>query len=129
VKEVREDDARGRHTTTRRRSTSSRTAASSWTRRDAPSSPSGTRRALGEVFSDIDALVPRCGFSNCSHNGEPGCALAAALADGSLASERLASWRSSSARRPPTSAGSTPLARAEDRRKWKAIGQVGDRST
>ena len=34
-----------------------------------------------------------CRFGDCRHDGEPGCAVAAALADGSLSPRRLASWR------------------------------------
>jgi ribosome biogenesis GTPase len=46
-----------------------------------------------EVFDDIAAATLECRFTNCAHQGEPGCALQAAVADGSLAAERVARWR------------------------------------
>jgi ribosome biogenesis GTPase len=123
VQEIREDDARGRHTTTRRQlhilrdgglvlDTPGMRELSLW---DA--------EGLGEVFTDIDALVARCRFSNCSHNGEPGCAIAAALADGSLAPDRHASWRKLERETAHHERRVDALARAEERRKWKAIGK------
>ena len=42
------------------------------------------------VFADVDGLAAQCRFRDCSHRGEPGCAVAAAIADGRLAPERLA---------------------------------------
>jgi ribosome biogenesis GTPase len=48
--------------------------------------------ALAETFGEIDALVGSCRFSDCSHAAEPGCALNAAVADGRVSAERLASW-------------------------------------
>ena len=47
-------------------------------------------RGLASVFSDIEALARGCRFADCSHAGEPGCAVAEALGDGRLAPERLA---------------------------------------
>lgn len=46
-----------------------------------------------EVFDDIMAATLECRFTNCTHEGEPGCAVRAAIADGSLAPERVARWR------------------------------------
>ncbi len=48
---------------------------------------------LDEVFSDIVALAGACRFADCSHGGEPGCAVAAAIEAGSLDAARLARWR------------------------------------
>ena len=48
--------------------------------------------ALAETFGEIDALLGSCRFSDCSHTTEPGCALNAAVADGRVSPERLASW-------------------------------------
>ena len=39
---------------------------------------------IEKTFSDIEALARSCRFSDCSHTSEPGCAVRAALADGSL---------------------------------------------
>jgi ribosome biogenesis GTPase / thiamine phosphate phosphatase len=48
---------------------------------------------LAEAFDDIAALAAQCRFSDCRHEGEPGCAVQAALADGRLAPERWRSYR------------------------------------
>jgi ribosome biogenesis GTPase len=48
---------------------------------------------LATAFDDVAAAAARCRFSDCAHETEPGCAVRAAIADGSLDPERLASWR------------------------------------
>jgi ribosome biogenesis GTPase len=52
-----------------------------------------TAGGLDRAFSDVLAVAARCRFGDCAHEGEPGCAVAAALADGSLPPRRLQSWR------------------------------------
>jgi len=47
-------------------------------------------QGLTTVFSDVDAIGARCRFADCRHEGEPGCAVAEALADGRVSPERLA---------------------------------------
>ena len=46
---------------------------------------------VGQTFGDIEELAARCRFRNCSHSGEPGCAVRAAIRSGELDSGR---WRS-----------------------------------
>jgi ribosome biogenesis GTPase / thiamine phosphate phosphatase len=48
---------------------------------------------LDRAFPDIDDLAATCRFGDCTHDGEPGCAVRVALDDGVLAPRRLASWR------------------------------------
>jgi ribosome biogenesis GTPase len=48
---------------------------------------------LEEAFADVVELETQCKFTDCRHEGEPGCAVAAALADGTLAPERWESYR------------------------------------
>lgn len=45
---------------------------------------------LETAFADIAELAVRCRFRDCSHQGEPGCAVAAAVADGRLPADRVA---------------------------------------
>ncbi|XVU27502.1 ribosome small subunit-dependent GTPase A [Actinoplanes sp. CA-054009] len=52
-----------------------------------------TAEGLARAFADIAELAARCRFGDCRHDAEPGCAVALAVADGSLAPRRLASWR------------------------------------
>ncbi|MEW6741309.1 MAG: ribosome small subunit-dependent GTPase A [Planctomycetota bacterium] len=91
VRAVRDDDGRGRHTTTRRELLE---LASGGLLIDTP----GMREyALWDgdlgAFGDIDELAERCRFRDCSHRQEPGCAVAAAVAEGSLPAGRLESYR------------------------------------
>jgi len=91
---VREDDQRGRHTTTSR--SMHRLAHGGWLV-DTP----GMRElqlvdvgeALDEVFSDIAELATQCRFADCSHEAEPGCAVQAAIEIGGLESDRLRRYR------------------------------------
>ena len=121
VKEIREDDARGRHTTTRRQlhilpdggmvlDTPGMRELALW-------DPDGVEQS----FPEIDELVMTCRFSNCQHNGEPGCAIAAALASGALDAGRYDSWQKLEREARHQLRRVDVLARAEERRKWKAI--------
>lgn len=47
---------------------------------------------LEEGFADVEAIAAACRFSDCAHDGEPGCAVAAALESGELAPERFRSY-------------------------------------
>jgi ribosome biogenesis GTPase len=49
--------------------------------------------ALGSTFPEVVALAAACRFGDCAHAGEPGCAVRAALRDGSLPAERHDAWR------------------------------------
>jgi ribosome biogenesis GTPase len=42
------------------------------------------------VFADVETHAAACRFRDCSHRGEPGCAVAEAVADGRLDPDRLA---------------------------------------
>ncbi|NTW38982.1 MAG: ribosome small subunit-dependent GTPase A, partial [Cellulomonadaceae bacterium] len=46
-----------------------------------------------ELFGDIDELAALCRFSDCGHAVEPGCAVRAAIEDGTLPARRLESYR------------------------------------
>lgn len=47
---------------------------------------------IGRAFADIEELARSCRFGDCSHTCEPGCAVRAAIADGSLDEGRLESY-------------------------------------
>ena len=48
---------------------------------------------MAEAFGDIKAVAESCRFSDCRHNREPGCAVTAAVAAGSLDANRVAGWK------------------------------------
>ncbi|MEU4216309.1 ribosome small subunit-dependent GTPase A [Actinoplanes sp. NPDC026623] len=52
-----------------------------------------TAEGLDRAFADIADLAAQCRFGDCHHDAEPGCAVAAALAAGTLPPRRLESWR------------------------------------
>jgi len=85
VKEIREDDSRGRHTTTHRQLFMLPNGAMVI---DTPGMRElglyDAEEGISAVFSDVEDLFASCRFSNCRHITEPGCAVLAAIADGSL---------------------------------------------
>lgn len=91
TREVREDDHRGRHTTTRRELILLPTGGVVL---DTP----GIRELqlwdadLEQTFGDVEEIARGCRFSDCAHDREPGCAIRAALADGTLPQERWTSY-------------------------------------
>jgi ribosome biogenesis GTPase len=52
-----------------------------------------TGAGLDRAFADMLDLAATCRFGDCRHDAEPGCAITAAIADGSLSPRRLESWR------------------------------------
>ena len=88
--EVREDDNRGRHTTTTR---SMFVMPGGWLLIDMP----GLREvqlwaapdSLDAGFQDIERIAQSCRFRDCTHSGEPGCA----IADSAIDPHRLDSYR------------------------------------
>lgn len=52
-----------------------------------------TEVGLDEAFADVIALTGSCRFPDCAHGSEPGCAVTAAVAAGTLDAERVESFR------------------------------------
>ena len=90
---IREDDQKGRHTTTHRALYS---LPSGGLIIDVPGMRelrvADVEEALGHVFEDIEHLSDRCQFSDCHHLSEPGCAVLAAIEGGQLDRRRLDSY-------------------------------------
>ena len=80
---------------------------------------------LAAAFGDIDELAGECRWRNCRHEADEGCAIRAALADGRLDRRSpFAAGRSSSARRPTTSAASTPSPATRSAGAGRQIGKA-----
>ncbi len=77
--------------------------------------------ALGSLFEDIEELALLCRFPDCAHVSEPGCAIKAALAAGSLDAGRLHSYRKLQRELRAIAARSDARVRQDERRKWKQI--------
>src|SRR5262249_56359185 len=45
-----------------------------------------------DTFAEVEELAAGCRFRDCTHRSEPGCAVLAAVRDGSLPPERLESY-------------------------------------
>jgi len=91
---IREDDARGRHTTTHRelyRLDNGVLVLDTPGIRELQLWESET--GMEDAFSDIHALAEGCRFRDCSHDREPGCAVRAAMQAGTLDRKRYESWR------------------------------------
>lgn len=84
----------------------------------------GVRRA----FEEITGLLGDCRFADCSHTSEPGCALLAALDDGRVTQDRVASWRKLGRELDRISAREDPKLqdrlRAEQRRRHRELAQA-----
>ncbi|WP_370677948.1 ribosome small subunit-dependent GTPase A [Pleomorphomonas sp. PLEO] len=91
---VREDDARGRHTTTSRHL---HILPEGYAVLDTPGMRelqlADAAEGIAEVFSDLADLAAGCRFSDCRHENEPGCAVRAAIATGEVDEPRLLRWQ------------------------------------
>ncbi len=74
-------------------------------------------------FEDVIAVAASCRFSDCSHTNEPGCAVAAALAAGTLTAERLDHYRQLLLETAFEERKRDKAAAAEEKRKWKRLSQ------
>lgn len=91
---IREDDAKGRHTTTARHLLP--LPGGAWLI-DTPGvrqlQLSEVAEGIESLFSDLIELSADCRFRDCGHGSEPGCAVQAAIKAGELTAARLARWR------------------------------------
>lgn len=92
TKEIREDDGKGRHTTTHRQLL---LLPQGGIVIDTP----GMRELhldsadLSKSFSDIEELAAQCKFGDCSHSSEPGCAVRKAIESGELSENRFENYK------------------------------------
>jgi ribosome biogenesis GTPase len=74
---------------------------------------------LDSTFGDVEELARGCRFTDCSHDREPGCAVRAALADGTLPRERWESYVKLQRELEAVERKRNALARREYRRQFK----------
>lgn len=124
---IRDDDARGRHTTTVR--SLHRTRAGGWLI-DTPGMRAlrlaDAADGIAAAFGDVEALAGRCRFADCGHVSEPGCAVRAAVEAGTLDPDRLERWRKlarEDARNSATLAQSRAAERAFGRMARRALAE------
>ncbi len=94
VSEIREDDSKGRHTTTHRQlirlksgvliiDTPGMRELGMW----------DVSEGINTAFADVERYLGKCRFSDCQHEREPGCAIRAAIESGELDVERWESYQ------------------------------------
>ena len=94
VKAIREDDSRGRHTTTHRQLfmlPSGAMVIDTPGMRELGLFDAGEGISMG--FADVEDLFTECRFSDCKHKTEPGCAVRTAITEGALSQERWARYQ------------------------------------
>ena len=94
VNSIREDDSKGRHTTTHRQLIRLKSGVMII---DTPGMRElgmwDVSEGLADAFADVECFIGRCRFSDCSHESEPDCAIKAAIAAGELDISRWESYR------------------------------------
>jgi ribosome biogenesis GTPase len=123
---IREDDGRGRHTTTVRQLFILPSGAIMIDNPGIREVGLGTAAdGMAETFSDITELAVQCRFSDCRHEEEPGCAVQEAVRSGTLDASRLENYRrlmrEIAFSKEKADIG---LVRAE-RKRWKQIAKMG----
>ncbi|MCC3774867.1 ribosome small subunit-dependent GTPase A [Streptomyces sp. UNOB3_S3] len=120
VRATRDRDGKGRHTTTTRNllplpgggvliDTPGLRGVGLWDAED----------GVGRTFPEIEALAEDCRFHDCGHTTEPGCAVLAALQDGTLPARRLDSYRKLLRENEWIASRTDARLRSEIRRDWK----------
>ena len=119
---IREDDARGRHTTTSRHLVP---LPGGGVLLDTP----GMREfglvtdegGIETLFEDIQTLARDCRFGDCTHQGEPGCAVTSAIHNGALSSERLASYEKLRREQAFVARQADARLQREEKRRWRDL--------
>ena len=127
TREIREDDARGRHTTVGRQLVALPDGQGLLL--DTP----GLRElglwddgaGLDLAFADVTRAAEACRFADCGHGGEPGCAVRAALDDGSLGADRFEGWRKLAREERFRALEMDAVARRAERKRWAAMLREG----
>jgi ribosome biogenesis GTPase len=125
VNDIREDDDRGKHTTTHRQlivlprggiliDTPGMRELQLWE----------TSHSLEQSFQDVEALAEECRFRDCKHDGEPGCAVQNAINEGALEAGRLSSYQKLQREIAYLERKNDQRAQLAERVKWKKIAQT-----
>jgi ribosome biogenesis GTPase len=117
---IREEDARGRHTTTRRQLI----RLADGLLIDTP----GLRElgvldgdGVSTAFDDVEGVAAACRFNDCEHRSEPGCAIRTALRDGSLAEARFDAYTKLQREAHRAALATDAIARRAERKRWNVI--------
>jgi len=121
---IREDDAKGRHTTTFRQL---HILPNGCAVLDTPGMRelqlTDAETGVADVFADLHELSTQCRFNDCQHEAEPGCAVLAALDTGAIETVRLDRWKKLAAEERHNTA-SLAQRKTKDKALGKTIRQV-----
>jgi ribosome biogenesis GTPase / thiamine phosphate phosphatase len=121
---IRENDGRGRHTTTHR---SLHLLQSSAWLMDTPGLRSlniwDADEGLGELFQDIEKRSQNCKFTDCQHRSEPGCQILQALENGDLEAGRWENYLKLKKEEDFQKRKNDKHAASVERKRWKSITQ------
>jgi ribosome biogenesis GTPase len=126
VREIREDDDRGRHTTAQRQlillprggiviDTPGMRELQLWA------------AGLDRTFADVEDLARECRFRDCKHEAEPGCRVRTALQEGILDPSRFHSYRKLGAELKYLERRRDAFSMAKEKEKWKKIHKTYNR--
>lgn len=125
VQAVRAHDDRGMHTTTHRQLIVLPSGALVV---DTPGMrelmPWDAADGLADAFGDVAEIAGSCRFRDCRHAAEPGCAVRAAIEDGSLPRERLEQWEALAREIAFQERKQDVRALLEEKRRWKAVSKA-----
>ena len=124
TQDVRASDSRGRHTTRHRHlillprgglliDTPGMRELQFW----------GASEGVAETFDDVESLAGRCHFTDCRHREEPRCAVKLAVAEGTLAAERLVNYLKIQDEMKSLDARKNVRAQIDEKRKIKTVSQ------
>jgi len=83
--------------------------------------PWADQSGVESAFDDVATLAQNCRFADCAHAGEPGCAVADAVAAGRLHADRLENYRRLLREAAFEERKRDASAAAEHKRKWKQL--------
>ncbi|MBI5247436.1 MAG: ribosome small subunit-dependent GTPase A [Elusimicrobia bacterium] len=123
--ETRSTDERGRHTTTHRQlfvlpgggillDTPGMREMQFWE----------ADQGLAKTFDEIEALAPNCRFKDCAHAAEPGCAVKAAVAAGTVLQDRIDAWRKLKREASAEARRKDPAPQPNEKQQWKTANKA-----
>ncbi len=129
VQAIRDQDGKGRHTTTTRNLLPLAAERGGGVLIDTPGLRGvglwDAEEGLGQAFSEIEELAADCRFQDCAHEAEPGCAVLAAVESGMLPERRLHSYRKLLRENTRLAARTDARLRAQQRKLFKQRQELG----
>lgn len=121
VSEIREDDGKGRHTTTTRDLIILENGAVVIDNPGMRELQLWDDNNLGDTFAEIEEIAKGCRFSDCKHQGEPECAVIKAVENGIISLKRFENYKKLQKEAEYLNKKKSMSAEAVEKEKWKSI--------